>query len=101
MPEELQTDPVTRGEFLFMATVGTLVGAVLTIPPAIYVLDPVIKSEFQGQSDIPDEWRELGSVFEIPANKPKEYRVEFRQKQTYELPMEEEGSLIEAVLVSW
>jgi Rieske Fe-S protein len=101
LPEELQKDPVTRGEFLFMATVGTLIGAVLTIPPTIYVLDPVIKSEFQGQSDIPDEWRALGSVFEIPSNKPKEYRVEFPQKQTYALPKEKEGSIIEAVLVSW
>jgi Rieske Fe-S protein len=101
LPEELQKDPVTRGEFLLMATVGTLIGAVLTIPPTIYVLDPVIKSGFLGQSDIPDEWKALGSVFEIPSNKPKEYRVEFPQKQTYALPKEEEGSIIEAVLVSW
>jgi Rieske Fe-S protein len=107
LPEELQKDPVTRGEFLFMGTVGTLVGAVMTIPPIVYILDPVIKSEFLGQSNIPDEWVELGSVFEIPAHEPKTYRVEFPQNQSYALEKEKikepgkEGSLIEAVLVTW
>ena len=101
MPEELQKDPVTRGEFLWMGTLGTLIGAVLTIPPIVYILDPVIKSEFQGKSDVSDEWRELGSVFEIPANKPKEYRVRFTQAQTYTLEKKDEGSIIEAVLASW
>ena len=102
MPEELQKDPVTRGEFLIMATVGTLVGAVLTIPPIVYMLDPVIK-DIQGQSDIPDEWVGLGSVFEVPADKPKTYRVEFPQEQSYNGggPILGETSLIEAVLVSW
>ncbi len=107
MPEELQKDPVTRGEFIFMGTVGTLITAVLTIPPTIFVLDSVIKSELQGRSDISDEWIPLGSVFEIPAHEPKVYRVEFPQTQTYVLEKEEkkergkEGSLTEAVLVTW
>ena len=103
MPEELQKDPVTRGEFLFMGVVGTLVGAVLTIPPIVYALDPIIKSEFQGQSDIPDEWIEMGSVFEIPSGVPKTYRVEFPQEQSYKGggPIMGRGSIIEAVLVSW
>ncbi len=100
---ELQKDPITRGQFLFMGTVGTLVGAVLTIPPAVFVLDPVIK-DIQGQSDIPpDEWIEMGSVFEIPSGKPKTYRVEFPQTQSYNGggPILGEGSIIEAILVSW
>jgi Rieske Fe-S protein len=101
---ELQRDPITRGEFILMATVGTLVGAALTIPPIVYVLDPAIKTQFFGQSDIPEGWEQLGSVFEIPADEPKLYRVAFPRAQTYALPKEEgskEGSLTEAVWVSW
>jgi Rieske Fe-S protein len=98
---ELQRDPVTRGQFLTMGIVGTLVGAVLTIPPFVYIISPIIKNNFQGESDIPDEWVEVGSIWEIPAGAPKEYRVEFTQKQTYNLPKQEKGSLIDAVLVSW
>jgi Rieske Fe-S protein len=106
LPEELQKDPVTRGQFLWMATLGTLVGAVLTIPPVVYVLDPSIKVLLQGHSDVPEEWRLLGSVFEVPANEPTVFRVEFIRRQTYaQGPRKEtyalEQSLIEAVLVSW
>ena len=100
---ELQRDPVTRGQFIWMGAIGTLVGAVLTIPPVAFVLSPTIKSNFQGQSDIPDEWHELGSVFEIPSGEPKLYRVEFPQNQTYNGggPLLGEGTIVEAVLVSW
>jgi len=100
---ELQKDPVTRGQFLWMGAVGSLVGAVLTIPPIVYVLNPTIESNLQGQSDIPDEWQELGSIFEIPADEPKLYRVEFPQNQTYngKGPMLGEESMINAVYVSW
>ena len=97
---ELQKDPVTRGQFLGMGVMGALIGAALTIPPIVYVLDPSIESELQGQSDVPDEWRQLGSVFEVPANEPKVFRVEFPQKQTYD-DRKETGTLTEAVLVSW
>ena len=79
---ELQKDPVTRGQFLWMGTVGSLVGAVLTIPPLVYILNPSIESNLQGQSDIPEGWHELGSVFEIPSGEPRLYRVEFPQNQT-------------------
>jgi hypothetical protein len=77
LPEELQKDPVTRGQFLWMSAMGTLMGTVLTIPPAIYLLSPSIKTVLQGESDVPDEWRHLGSVFEIPRDEPKTFRVEF------------------------
>jgi Rieske Fe-S protein len=100
---ELQKDPVTRGQFLWMGTVGSLVGAVLTIPPLVYIFNPSIETNLQGKSDIPDGWHELGSVFEIPRGEPKLYRVEFPQNQTYNGadPVLGEGSIIEAVLVSW
>ena len=81
---ELQKDPVTRGQFLFMGVVGSLVGAVMTIPPMVYLFSPTIETNFLGQSDVPDEWQELGSVFEIPPEAPKLYRVEFPQNQTYD-----------------
>lgn len=100
---ELQRDPVTRGQFLTMGIVGSAVGAVLTIPPFVYMINPVIETNFLGQSDIPDGWIEAGSVFDIPSGAPKEYLVEFPQNQTYDGkdPKLGERSLINAVLVSW
>jgi Rieske Fe-S protein len=102
--EQLQRDPITRSQFLWMGTLGTLVGAVLTVPPLIYFLDPSIKNKILKRSDIPNDWLALGSIFEVPADEPKTYRVSFPRSQTYALPKEEgskEGSLTEAVLVSW
>lgn len=93
---ELQKDPITRGQFLWMGTAGGITGAVLTIPPVIFILDPTIKSAL-GQSDVPPVWRELGSVFEIPEGSIKVYRVEFPQEQTYQ----ENGTIPNAVMVSW
>ena len=98
---ELQKDPVTRGQFLTMGILGTLVGAVMTIPPFVFMINPIIEKNFQGKSDVPDDWIEMGSVWEIPAGAPKEYRVEFPQNQTYNLPKEGKGSITNAVLVSW
>ena len=99
---ELQKDPVTRGQFLTLGIVGALVGGVLTIPPAVYVLSPTIKTNILGQSDIPDEWIEAGSIWELPSGAPKVYRVEFPQKQTYDGGgIIGEESLIDAVFVSW
>jgi Rieske Fe-S protein len=100
LAEELQKDPVTRGQFLLMSVMGTMVGAVLTIPPAVYLLSPSIKTLLQGESDVPDVWRHLGSVFEIPEDEPKVFRVEFPQRQTYDARTGE-GSIVNAVLVSW
>ena len=111
---ELQRDPISRAQFLTMGIVGSLVGAVLTIPPAVYVLSPTIQTNFQGRSDIPDAWVEAGSVWEIPSGAPMEFRVEFSQKQTYDAGQpgaEEElspegvppnvGTAINTILVSW
>jgi hypothetical protein len=103
LAEELQKDPLTRGQFLWMGALGAFIGAVLTIPPAVFLLSPSIKSVLQGHSDVPDEWEELGSVFEIPADEPVTQLVEFTQRQTYDSGQvgTEEGSITNAVLVSW
>lgn len=103
MAEELQKDPMSRGQFLWMGALGTFVGAVLTIPPAVYVLDPAIKSVLGGRSDVPGVWKELGSVFEVPSGEPAVYRVEFPQRQTYDGggPILGERSITNAVLVTW
>jgi Rieske Fe-S protein len=108
LPEELQKDPLTRGKFLWMGALGTFMGAVLTIPPAVYLLDPAIRSVLQERSDVPEEWKELGSVFEIPAGVVIELLVEFTQKQTYDAgqPGVDEtgtnvGTITNAVLLSW
>lgn len=103
MPEELQKDPLSRGQFLWMGVVGTFMGAVLTLPPAVYFLSPSIKTVLLGRSDVPDEWKEVGSVFEIPAGEAAVRLVEFTQLQTYEAgqPGAEKGDITNAVLVSW
>jgi Rieske Fe-S protein len=103
LAEELQKDPLTRGQFLWMGALGTFIGAVLTIPPAVFLLSPSIKSVLQGHSDVPEEWKELGSVFEIPADEPVTHLVEFTQRQTYDSGQvgTEEGSITNAVLLSW
>ena len=103
MAEELQKDKVTRGQALWMGVGGGLMGATLTIPPLVYVLNPAIKQKFGEGSDIPDDWILAGSVFEIPKESVKVYRVEFPQKQTYDGGGEilGEGELIIAVLMSW
>lgn len=95
---ELQKDPITRSEFLGFGVLGTLVGAILTIPSAAFVLSPLIKTEFQGQSDVSDAWEQVGPVSEVPANVPKVFKVAFPIKQLYA----QKGFTIEnAVWVSW
>ncbi len=108
MPEELQKDPLTRRQFLWMGTLGTFTGVVLTVPSAVFVLDPAIKDVLLERSDVPAEWKEVGSVFEIPASEAVEHLVEFTQKQTYdagEPAVNGTGAKVEtmtnAVLLSW
>lgn len=103
MPEELQKDPLTRGQFLLFGALGTFIGAVMTIPPIVYFLDPAIKGVLQGRSDVPGDWVELGSVFEIPAEKAVTHLAEFTQLQTYDAGQagSKEGSIPNAVLLSW
>lgn len=103
MPEVLQKDPLTRGQFLAFGALGTFIGAVMTIPPVVYFLDPAIKGVLQGRSDVPDNWVELGSVYDIPAKKAVAHLVEFTQLQTYDSGQaaSKEGTIPNAVLLSW
>ena len=45
---ELQKDPMTRGDFLGFGVIRAIVGAVLTIPPVAFILDPIIKTNILG-----------------------------------------------------
>jgi Rieske Fe-S protein len=80
---ELQKDPITRGDFLGFGLVGAIMGAILTIPPAAFVLSPIIKTNILGQTDVSKGWQEVASVSEIPKNEPKAFVVEFPITQAY------------------
>ena len=105
---ELQKDPMTRGDFLGFGILGTIVGALLTIPPAAFILGPVIDVNVRGESDVPDEWIRAGHISEVPADEPKAFTVEFPLNQAYsEEEVLEEGvdsgeqTLRNAVWASW
>jgi Rieske Fe-S protein len=80
---ELQKDPITRGDFLGFGLLGAVMGAILTIPPAAFVLSPLIKTDVLGQSNVSDEWQEVGPVSEVPVDEPKVFEVEFPITQSY------------------
>ena len=80
---ELQKDPMTRGDFLGFGILGTIVGALLTIPPAAFILGPVIDINVRGQSDVPDDWFRVGHVGEVTPDEPKVFVVDFPVNQAY------------------
>lgn len=80
---ELQKDPITRGDFLGFGLIGTVMGALLAIPSTAFVLSPIIKTNILGQSDVSNEWREVGPVSEVPEGEPKVFEVEFPIDQVY------------------
>jgi Rieske Fe-S protein len=106
---ELQKDPITRKDFLGFGVLGAIVGAILTIPPAAFVLGPIIKTDILGQTDVPDDWFELGSVREVPEGEPKLYEVNFPVNQVYgDRKIQEQSGVSDvdfvvesAVWVSW
>ncbi len=109
---ELQKDPITRSDFLGFGLLGTVVGAILTIPPVAFVLSPIIKTDVLGQSDIDEGWQEVASVSDIPKDEPVPFEIEFPIDQTYgdpkiqeQFPDEprstEEFTLKNAVWLSW
>jgi Rieske Fe-S protein len=106
---ELQKDPMTRGDFLGFGLMGTIVGAILTIPPVAFILTPIIKTDVLGESDVGAGWQEVGSVSEIPKEEPKVFEVEFPLNQSYgtRSVQEESGvtdkrfALRNAVWLSW
>jgi Rieske Fe-S protein len=106
---ELQKDPVTRKDFLAFGVLGAITTAILTIPPAAFVLGPLIDIDVRGQSNIPDEWFEVGSIGSIPEGEPKYFRVNFPVEQVYSVEdvqkesgiSKEEFVVESAVWVSW
>ena len=80
---ELQKDPMTRGDFLGFGVMGAIVGAVLTIPPVAFILDPIIKTNILGGSNVEDVWQPVGPVSEIPEEEPVVFTVEFPITQSY------------------
>ena len=80
---ELQKDPITRGDFLGFGIMGAITGAILTIPPAAFLLDPIIKTNILGQTDVQDVWQEVGPISAIPDERPEVFEVEFPIEQAY------------------
>ena len=80
---ELQKDPITRSDFLGFGVMGAIVGAILTIPPAAFVLSPIIKTDLLGESDVGSGWQEVGPVSEVLAEEPSHFKVEFPLQQIY------------------
>jgi Rieske Fe-S protein len=80
---ELQKDPMTRSDFLGFGVMGAIVGAILTIPPAAFVLSPIIKTDVLGESDVGSGWVEVGPVSEVSAEEPSHFKVEFPLQQLY------------------
>ena len=74
---------MTRGDFLGFGIMGAIVGAVLTIPPVAFILDPVIKTNVLGGSNVSDDWQPVGPVSEIPDEEPVVFTVEFPITQSY------------------
>lgn len=109
---ELQKDPITRKDFLGFGVLGAIVGAILTIPPAAFILGPIINVDVLGDSDVPsgpDDWFKVGPISEIPEGEPKVFDVKFPVEQVYgqtELQKEsgtssEEFGVNSAIWVSW
>lgn len=80
---ELQKDPMTRSDFLGFGLIGTVMGALLAIPSAAFVLSPIIKTNVLGQSDVAAGWQEVGPISEVPNGEPKVFEVEFPINQIY------------------
>ena len=74
---------MTRSDFLGFGVMGVIVGAILTIPPAAFVLNPIIKSDVLGESDVGSGWQEVGPVSKVPAEEPIHFVVEFPLQQVY------------------
>jgi Rieske Fe-S protein len=80
---ELQKDPITRSDFLGFGVMGAIVGAILTIPPAAFVLGPIIRTDVLGESDVGTGWQEVGPVSEVSAEEPSHFKVAFPLQQVY------------------
>lgn len=111
---ELQKDPITRGDFLGFGILGAITGALLTIPPAAFVLSPIIKTNVLGQSDVDPGWHKVAHVSEIEEehDTPSVFKINFPIQQAYaneeaqeEYPDENKSSrdfsITNAIWLSW
>jgi Rieske Fe-S protein len=103
---------MTRSDFIGFGVMGTIMGAILTIPPVAFVLSPIIKTDVLGESDVGSGWVEVASVSEVSAEEPSHFKVEFPLQQTYgeramqkEFPNSEKSkmgyTLTNAIWLSW
>jgi Rieske Fe-S protein len=74
---------MTRSDFLGFGVMGAIVGAILTIPPAAFVLAPIIKTDVLGESNVGSGWQEVGPVSEVPVEEPVHFVVNFPLQQIY------------------
>jgi Rieske Fe-S protein len=74
---------MTRSDFLGFGVMGAIVGAILTIPPAAFVLGPIIKTDVLGESNVGSGWQEVGPVSEVPVEEPVHFVVNFPLQQIY------------------
>lgn len=74
---------MTRSDFLGFGLVGTVMGALLAIPSAAFILSPIIKTNVLGQSDVSQGWQAVGAISEVPEGEPVVFEVEFPINQLY------------------
>gem|GEM_PF-807564 len=109
---ELQKDPMTRGDFLGFGVMGVIMGGIITVPAAAFLLEPIINIDILGQSNVSDDWQEVGPVADVGVEEPEVFIVEFPLTQIYgdqeiqelspEVPRsQEEFDLTNAVWLSW
>ncbi|MGI8649231.1 MAG: ubiquinol-cytochrome c reductase iron-sulfur subunit [Rubrobacter sp.] len=80
---ELQKDRMTRTDFLALGVTGTIMGAIITVPAAAFLLEPVINVGVLGQTDVEAGWQEVGPVSEVTTKEPSSFIVEFPIDQIY------------------
>lgn len=77
---------MTRGDLLGFGAMGAVMGAILTIPPAAFILGPIIDIDVLGKTDVADDWVEVGPVADVPVGEPKVFQIEFPIDQVYGSP---------------
>jgi Rieske Fe-S protein len=103
---------MTRSDFIGFGLMGTIMGAILTIPPIAFVLSPIIKTDVLGESDVGSGWVEVAPVSEVSVEEPAHFKVEFPLQQTYgeraiqkEFPNSQKSNmgytLTNAIWLSW
>jgi len=80
---ELQKDPITRGDFLGFGLLGTIAGIIIAPTSAAFILSPIIKTDVLGDSDVSEDWVEVGHISEVPKEAPKDFSIEFPITQSY------------------